>query len=105
YGMLVAVLTAIGMAAVLFIGVRDIQTGKLTLGNFLLVMGYLAQLYNPLKTISKKMATMQNNLASAERAFALLDQQPDVTEREGARPLMRASGAMSFRDVSFSYGN
>jgi ATP-binding cassette subfamily B protein len=105
YGMLVAVLTAIGMAAVLFIGVRDIQAGTLTLGNFLLIMGYLAQLYNPLKTISKKMATMQNNLAGAERAFALLDQEPDVNERADARPLVRASGTITFRDVSFGYGD
>ena len=105
YGMLVAVLTASGMAAVLFIGVRDIEARKLSLGNFLLIMGYLAQLYNPLKTLSKKMATMQNNLAGAERAFALLDQEPDVIERADSRPLLRASGAMSFREVSFDYGS
>ena len=48
YGMVVALLTATATAAVLFIGVRRIEAGTLTLGNFLLVMGYLAQLAAPL---------------------------------------------------------
>jgi ATP-binding cassette subfamily B protein len=103
FGLMVASITAVGMAAVLFLGVRDIQAGHLTLGNLLLVMGYLAQVYAPLKTISKKMASMQSHLAGAERAFALLDELPDVPERPNARVLARASGAMSFRHVSFAY--
>src|SRR6266568_1319496 len=103
FGILVALITAVGMASVLYIGVRDIRAGTLTLGNLLLVMGYLAQIYTPLKTLSKKMASMQTNLAGAERAFALLDESPDVAERPNARPLARPSGAMAFRNVSFAY--
>ncbi len=103
FGLVVALITAAGMAAVLFLGVRDIQAGRLTLGNLLLVMGYLAQVYAPLKTISKKMASMQSHLAGAERAFALLDELPDVPERPNALGLVRASGAVSFCQVSFAY--
>jgi ATP-binding cassette subfamily B protein len=99
----VAVLTAVGMAAVLYIGVREIKAGTLTLGSLLLVMGYLTQIYNPIKTIGKKMASMQSHLAGAERAFALLDEAPDVVERPHARPVTRARGAMGFRNVSFAY--
>jgi len=103
FGILVAFITAVGMASVLYIGVRDIRAGTLTLGSLLLVMGYMAQIYTPLKTLSKKMASMQTNLAGAERAFALLDESPDVVERPSAWPLARASGAMAFRHVSFAY--
>ena len=49
------------------------------------------------------MASMQSHLASAERAFALLDESPDVIERPHARSLVRASGALAFRHVSFAY--
>ena len=103
YGLRVALITATGMAAVMFIGVRAIQSRTLTLGSFMLVWGYLAQLYGPLKTISKKAASLQNNLAGAERAFALLDEAPGVAERADARALARARGAMVFRNVSFAY--
>ncbi len=103
FGFLVGLITAVGTAAVLFIGMRNVESGVLTLGELLLVMSYLAQLYIPLQTISKKAADLQASLASAERAFALLDEVADVTERPNARPLARASGAVAFRKVSFAY--
>jgi ATP-binding cassette subfamily B protein len=103
FGLLVGLATAAGTAAVLVIGMSHVRAGSLTLGELLLVMSYLAQLYGPLKTISKKSASLQSHLASAERAFALLDEAPDVAERPGARPLARAAGAVAFRNVFFAY--
>jgi ATP-binding cassette subfamily B protein len=103
FGLVVGLLTAVGTAAVLFIGMRHVQAGVLTLGELLVVMSYLAQLYLPLQTISKKAADLQASLASAERAFALLDEGADVTERPNARPLARALGTVTFRKVCFAY--
>src|SRR2546425_7872697 len=91
------------MAAVLLIGVGHVRSGLLTLGQLLLVMGYLGQLYQPLKTISQKAGTFQSYFASAERAFALLDERPDVPERPHAGRVERATGAVTFRNVSFAY--
>jgi ATP-binding cassette subfamily B protein len=95
--------TTAGTAAVLYIGIVHVQLGLLSLGSLLLVMGYLAQLYSPLKTISRKIARFQTHLASAERAFNLLDEAPDVAERADARPVVRAAGRVAFEDVSFAY--
>src|SRR3990172_807577 len=83
--------------------VRRSSEGILALGELLLVMSYLSQLYAPLKTMSKKAASLQSHLAGAERAFSLLDEAPDVPERPNARPLVRASGDVVFCDVSFAY--
>ena len=104
FSLLIGLTTAVGTAAVLFIGIRHVQSGMLTLGQMLLVMGYLSQLYTPLRTIGRKAGSLQSHLASAERAFSLLDEAPDVAERPHARPLWRASGAVTFRHVSFAYG-
>ena len=104
YGTLVGLTSALGTAAVLLIGVGHVRQGVLSLGQLLMVLAYVAQLYEPLKTISKKAAGIQNYLASAERAFALLDEQPEVPERPDARSIARAAGAIAFRNVSFSYG-
>jgi ATP-binding cassette subfamily B protein len=102
-GLLLGMTTALGTAAVLYIGVLHVQMGILSLGGLLLVMGYLSQLYSPLRTISRKMASLQTHLASAERAYALLDEAPDVAERPDARPIVQATGSMIFEDVSFTY--
>jgi ATP-binding cassette subfamily B protein len=103
FSLAVSLITAAGAAAVLYIGVNHVRSGAFTLGDLLLVMGYLGQLYGPLNEISNSKATVQGSLASAERAFSLLDEAPDVVERPHARPLARASGAVAFRDVSFAY--
>ncbi len=105
FGTVISVATAVGTAAVLFVGVRHVQAGVLSLGDLLLLMGYISQIYSPLKTLSNKGTSLQAHLASAERAFSLLDEVPDVHERPGARPIDRARGAVAFRDVSFRYGD
>ncbi|PYN30131.1 MAG: hypothetical protein DME01_28375 [Candidatus Rokuibacteriota bacterium] len=105
YQLLVGVTTAVGTAAVLLIGIGHVRSGALTLGELLMVMGYLAQLYQPLRTMGQKAASLQLHLASVERAFSLLDQPPDVEERPDARPLERAAGAVAFRNVSFAYAD
>jgi ATP-binding cassette subfamily B protein len=104
FGSVISLTTAAGAAAVLFLGTRHVQSGVLTLGQLLQVMVYLTQLYAPLKTLSRKATSLQSHLASAERAFALLDEAPDVAERSHARPLVRAAGAVTCRHVSFAYG-
>ena len=101
--LLVGVATAVGTAAILYLGTQHVVSGILSLGELLLIMGYLAQLYQPMKTISKKIASLQSHLASAERAFALLDESPDVPEKEHAHSLVRARGDVEFRNVSFAY--
>lgn len=102
-GVVVGLTTAIGTAAVLYIGVTHVQSGQLTLGQLLLMMGYLAQLYVPLQIISRNAASMQPSIESAERAYALLDEEPDVPEYRNALPISRAQGAVSFRGVTFGY--
>jgi ATP-binding cassette, subfamily B, bacterial len=103
FGLLVNITTAVGTALVLFIGFKNVFSGSLTLGELLMVLAYLAQLYEPLKTISSKTATIQSYIASAQRSFELLDELPEVQERPNARTLKRALGSISFENVSFSY--
>jgi ATP-binding cassette subfamily B protein len=99
----IGLLTGVSATLVLFLGVSHVRAGILSLGDLLLVMGYIAKLYDPMKTISRKAATLQGYLASAERAFLVLDEQPDVRERADARPIERAHGAITFENVSFAY--
>jgi ATP-binding cassette subfamily B protein len=103
YAMLVGLIIAAGTAAVLFVGARDVKAGALSLGNLLLVMAYIGKLYDPVKALGKQLATREKSLASAERAFGLLDEAREVPERPGAASLVRARGGVSFRDVGFAY--
>jgi ATP-binding cassette, subfamily B, bacterial len=103
FGLLVALTLALGTALVLFVGISHVRSGALSLGDLLLVMGYLGQLYKPVETISKKLTGLQASLASADRTLALLDAPPDVPEHGHPRRLARARGEIEFRGVSFHY--
>jgi ATP-binding cassette, subfamily B, bacterial len=103
FGFIIGVSLAAGTATVLYVGVRQVQAGALTLGELLLVMSYLFQLYEPLKSISEIIGRLQLHLVGLERAFNFLDEMPDVPERPSAWRLRRAEGSVVFRNVSFAY--
>lgn len=103
FGMVAAITVSIGAGAVLFVGVRHVQTGVITLGQLLLVTGYTAQLFKPLRTFTKQVGKLQFSLASAERAFEILDEEPEVVDSPQALPLGHAIGEIEFSDVAFSY--
>jgi ATP-binding cassette, subfamily B, bacterial len=95
--------TAAGTALVLFMGIRGVQSGRLSIGDLLMVIAYLAQLYGPLQTVTNQFTNLQSSLASARRVFEFLGEVPEVREGAHARPLRHAMGAIEFRDVTFSY--
>ena len=97
--------TALGTTAILYLGVRDVQAGAIAVGDLLLIMGYIGQLYGPLQTIGNHITGQQRAIASAERAFGMLDEKPMVEERPGARALDEARGEIVFDDVTFAYPN
>jgi ATP-binding cassette subfamily B protein len=103
FELLIGLLFALGTATVLYVGVRNVQQGALTLGSLVLVLGYLTQLYQPLRTVAGSIVTLQASLASAERVFAVLDEAPDVPEPAHPVPLRRARGEIRFDRVSFGY--
>ena len=94
---------AIGTATAMWIGVRHIQAGVISLGSFWLVWAYLGQLFAPLQLVGNKLSTLQGALASAERALVVLDEIPKVAEKPNAKPLDRATGQFAFEQVDFGY--
>src|SRR5881396_1457436 len=102
YSLLVGVLTAAGLAAVLYIGIGHVP-GILTLGSLLVVNYYVTQLYGPLRNVGQSILDIQMSLTGVERYRAVLDEKPDVPESPNALSLARAKGQITFRKVSFEY--
>jgi ATP-binding cassette subfamily B protein len=103
YSLLVGVVTAAGLAAVLYIGIGHVQTGILTLGSLLVVNYYVTQLYGPLRNVGQSILDIQMSLTGVERYRAVLDEKPDVPESPNALSLGIAKGKIEFRNVSFEY--
>jgi len=95
YNLLVGVVTAIGLAAVLYVGIGHVQAGILTLGGLLIVNYYLTQIYTPLRDIGKRVLDLQQSFAGMDRFLEILDEEPDVPEIPNARPLARQRDRLS----------
>jgi ATP-binding cassette, subfamily B, bacterial len=103
FNMLIGLTLAGGTAAALYIGVEHVRSGILTIGSLLIVMAYIAQMYQPLQLLSGKISDLQSWMTSLERCFVLLDQKPEISENPSAISIVRARGEFEFRNVSFEY--
>ena len=96
---------AIGLMIMMSMAGFDIQNGKLTIGDFVAVNTYLLQLYLPLNFLGWVYRELRQALVDMERMFGLLDEKPDIADRDGAGPLVILGGDLVFDNVHFSYGD
>jgi ATP-binding cassette subfamily B protein len=105
YLAVVAVVFAIGTAAIVAMGARQVIEGNLTVGRLLVFLAYLTQLYEPLNQLSHVGSTVANARAGAQRVLELLDEQPETasTTAAGAPVPLARQCRLDFKNVSFSY--
>jgi len=85
------------------LGGYRVATGTMSLGDVQAFIQYSRQFGMPLAQIAGLMNTVQSGVASAERLFELLDAPEEEPDRTPSVPIARATGAISFKDVSFRY--
>jgi ABC-type multidrug transport system fused ATPase/permease subunit len=100
---LVDLIEIVGVMAVVVLGTIAVADGELTIGGMLIFIAYLSQLLGPVRELSSLATTVFRALAGAERVLELLDEEPRVTDRPGAKPIRRAHGALEFDRVDFAY--
>jgi ATP-binding cassette subfamily B protein len=101
-------LTSVAAIATAFaygIGGHLAISGGLTVGTLLAITALLARLYGPLTAISNVRIDVMTSLVSFERVFEVLDLEPMVKNKEGAKTLSTTTGKIEFKDVDFSYPN
>ena len=96
--------SSLGTIVLIYFGGRLVLNQTLPIADLVAFFLYLEMLYQPVRALSGVWESVQQALAGAERVSELLDEQPDMVERPDAIALAgRAQGAISLRDVSFSY--
>ena len=96
-------LGGVAIALAIFYGGWRAQEGVLSLGEFMSFLAALLMAYQPLKGLASLNTALQEGLAAAQRIFAVLDVAPTILEKPGAKALAVDQGAISYRDVHFSY--
>ncbi len=100
----VDIASALSIASILWIGANRVISGTMSLGVLLVFLSYLGSLYKPVKALSKLSSSVAKGVAAAERVHAILDEQPQITDRPGAYRAPRLRGEIEFDEVTFAYG-
>ena len=98
-----AVIFTAGLVAVLLMCVVEIRSGKKTVGDFVFINLMMLQLYQPLNFMGMVYREVRQAIVDIEAMFAILDQNPEIEDMPGARPLKVTAGDVRFENVEFAY--
>jgi ATP-binding cassette subfamily B protein/subfamily B ATP-binding cassette protein MsbA len=94
---------AAGTAIVLFAGGRAVISGRLSVGELIVFVSYLAQLYAPINQITQSWGLIAGARVGARRVFEVLDIEADLKDGNRSFPRGGARGDVAWRSVSFAY--
>ena len=83
---------------------EDIAKGNMSVGDFVVVNTFLLQLYLPLNFLGFVYREIRQSLLDMGRMFALVDEKPDIIDKENANELIVKKGKIEFINVNFSFG-
>ncbi|MGC8697510.1 MAG: ABCB family ABC transporter ATP-binding protein/permease, partial [Halothiobacillus sp.] len=98
-----ALVIAIGMTLMLILASRGVVSGKLTVGDLVMINAFLIQMFIPLNFLGVMYRQIKQSLTDIERLFALLNVHREISDAPKAKALIVAGGAVQFEQVYFGY--
>jgi len=77
--------------------------GRMTLGNISSFVQYSRKFSGPINETANIISELQSAMAAAERVFKLMDERPEIADKEDAVDLVNIKGDVNIKGVSFGY--
>jgi subfamily B ATP-binding cassette protein MsbA len=100
---MIELLSAFGVAGVLWLGLERVMSGAMTQGELFSILAAILLMYTPLKRLTRINNQIQQAMGAAERVFEVLDETPEIVNAANAEPMPPAKGEVAFEDVVFAY--
>ncbi|MBE5661154.1 SAV1866 family putative multidrug efflux ABC transporter [Staphylococcus sp. SS21] len=97
--------TDIGPIIVIGVGAYLAISGSITVGTLAAFVGYLELLFGPLRRLVASFTTLTQSFASMDRVFQLIDEDYDIKNGIGAKPIEIKQGRIDIDHVSFQYND
>jgi len=98
---LMEIIGALGLAAVIFIGGREVYDGNMSVGEFTAFLTAVGLVFQPIRRIGSIYSKIQDAVAASERVIEILDIVPEI--KDGERELKEDISHIHFKDVTLSY--
>lgn len=92
-----------GLVVVMVLAAMGVQAGTMTVGDFVLVNAYMIQITMPLNFLGTVYREIRQALVDMGEMFDLLEQPPEVANKDNAQDLKIVGGHVSLHDVHFGY--
>ena len=93
----------VAYAGICLTGALAAIQGRMSVGQLSCFLSYATQYTKPFNEISGVITELQNAIACAGRVFDLIEETPQIPEKEDAVVLSDVTGNVTLSDVSFSY--
>lgn len=94
---------ALGVTLVMFLAMRGVASGEMSIGDLVLLNAFLLQLFIPLGFLGIVYRQIKYSLADMDLIFKLLERIPEITDRPDAPDLQVSGGRIRFEAVDFGY--
>jgi len=98
-----ALIFSAGLTLTMVLCVQGIRDGRNTLGDFVLINAMLIQLYTPLNFMGMVYREIKQATVDIEELFGIIERNPEVRDKPGAKSLVVGTGTVRFDDVHFAY--
>lgn len=95
----------LGTLTILYFGGTAVIDDRLSLGDFVAIMGYLAMLMWPTVALGWMVSLWQRGRAAMDRLAEIFDEEPDVEDAPGVVAPDRLAGAVRFHELDFAWGH
>jgi ATP-binding cassette subfamily B protein len=93
----------LAMGFLVWVGGHKVLSGAITVGTLAEYLAYMAILQMPVRQLGMMVNAFARASMCGGRLFEVLDRQPDIADRPGARDLVVADAVLRFENVAFAY--
>ncbi len=95
----------VAMVGVIVVGAHLISGGSMQIGTLLAAIYLLQLVFQPLQELSDVYGMLQSAAAAMVKIASVLDAEPEIRDRPGARKLERIDGDVALEGIRFAYGH
>lgn len=100
---LIYILSVISLMIVLGTGSGEVLGEVISIGTLYIFAQYIQSFFDPIQELAEQFSTLQSSIASAEKIFTIMDEEPLVKEAENPVILPEIKGRIEFSHVWFAY--
>lgn len=98
-------LSIVALVIIIWFGGKFVLSGAITMGTLFIFIQYIGSFFEPIQEMAEQFSTLQSAMASAEKIFTILDEKPQIVNKQNPVVADEIKGKIEFKNVWFAYEN